>query len=46
MIASMPAPHTLRRRALAALAIGAAGVVGGVAAVGLYSEVVRVPDQP
>jgi hypothetical protein len=42
----MPTPHTLRRRAIATLAIGAAGVVGAATVAGLYSEAVRVPDQP
>jgi hypothetical protein len=42
----MPAPHTLPRRALTGLAIGAIGALGVVAAAGLYAETIRVPDQP
>jgi hypothetical protein len=42
----MPEPHNPKRRALAALAIGAAGVAGVFAAAGLCAEAIRVPDQP
>ncbi|HWF34778.1 MAG TPA: hypothetical protein VG295_05390 [Solirubrobacteraceae bacterium] len=42
----MPESPTPKRRAFGLLAIGAAGVFGLVAAAGLYSEAVRVPDQP
>ena len=39
----MPAPHSSQRRALGGLALGALGLV---AAAGLYTEAIRVPDQP
>jgi hypothetical protein len=42
----MPAPRTPRRRALAGLALGALGAFGVVTAAGLYTEAIRVPDQP
>jgi hypothetical protein len=42
----MSGPHTPQRRALAGLAMGALGAVGLVAAAGLYTEAIRVPDQP
>jgi hypothetical protein len=42
----MPASRTPQRRAFAGLAIGAAGALGVLTAAGIYTEAVRVPDQP
>ena len=42
----MPTPHPLSASWRRAIAIGAFGAFGVDAAAGLYTEIMRAPDQP